>query len=42
MNLTIWVNLTSFERYGRQMDVETTLCAHWETNPHCFAVTVEG
>ena len=24
------VNLTSFERYGRQMDVETTLCAYWE------------
>ena len=21
---------TSFERYGRQMDVETTLCAYWE------------
>ena len=23
------VVLTSFERYGRQMDVETTLCAYW-------------
>ena len=20
---------TSFDRYGRQMDVETTLCAYW-------------
>ena len=24
------VNPTSFERYGRQMDVKTTLCAYWE------------
>ena len=24
------VDSTSFERYGRQMDVETTLCAYWE------------
>ena len=24
------VNSTSFERYERQMDVETTLCAYWE------------
>ena len=23
------VDSTSFERYGRQMDVETTLCAYW-------------
>ena len=26
------VVLTSFERYGRQMDVETTLCAYWVSN----------
>ena len=25
------VDSTSFERYGRQMDVETTLCAYWDT-----------
>ena len=25
------VDSTSFERYGRQMDVETTLCAYWGT-----------
>ena len=28
--LTQDVVLTSFERYGRQMDVETTLCVYWE------------
>ena len=27
--LTQDVVWTSFERYGRQMDVETTLCAYW-------------
>ena len=26
------IDLTSFERYGRQIDVET-LCAYWELRP---------
>ena len=28
------VDLTSFDRYGRQMDVETTLCANVKYSPH--------
>ena len=24
------VNSTSFERYGRQIDVEATLCVYWD------------
>ena len=27
------VDLTSFERYGRQMDVKTSLCAYWKVVP---------
>ena len=27
------VNSTSGERYGRQLDVETTLCDYWERAP---------
>ena len=30
------VDLTTFERYGRQMDVKTTLCAYWETPKRQF------
>ena len=29
------VDLTSFERYGRQMNVKITLCAYW----YCINVT---
>ena len=32
------VDSTSFERYGRQMDVETTLCAYWVAIKECYQI----